>query len=198
MIFDVMKTILFFFPEGKKFNESNYKESKQFKRLIKSRDKYLKDHTLILELETKLKNVLLEYAIANWTSLQDSNCFEFKVLLHDNQPILDDDVQLMRLLGGTRTDLRIFISILAKYYYFFIEETHYDVTSQRWSFKTLNEFSIEIENSIARLQNLMNLEGYIELSTEIINTIVEGVETELIEQGNVKVFHCLFTDLVNP
>ena len=44
----------------------------------------------------------------------------------------------------------------------------------------------------------MSSEGYRELTSEIINLPVQNLETELIEDGKVKVFHCLFTDLVNP
>jgi hypothetical protein len=43
----------------------------------------------------------------------------------------------------------------------------------------------------------MILEGYSEISNEIAKYIVDDIETEFLERGKVKVFNCLFTELIS-
>lgn len=195
---EIIKTISNFFPKGKKFDEAAYQESKEFQRLLELRQRHLDDPTFGRYLLQILHAVFQGYVVVDWTNLQAANCYEYFILLHKDQPILDDDLQLIKALGGKRTDLRLFVSILAKYYYFFIEETSYDEKFNRWSFDSVNQITTQIAENINCLRERMNLEGYIELSTEVINTPVKGIETELVPKNKVKVFHCLFTDLTTP
>lgn len=195
---EVLKTISNFFPKGEKFDEAGYQESKEFQSLLELRQRCLNNQTLGRTLLQILQSVFPRYVVVDWTNLEDANCYEYKILLHRDQPILDDDVQLIRTLGGNRTDLRLFVSILDKYYYFFVEETLYDDKSKKWSFITVNQFSIQIAKNINSFRERMKLEGYTELSRGIVETTVKGIETELVPENKVKVFHCLFTDLITP
>ena len=45
------------------------------------------------------------------------------MLLHKNQPILDDDVELLEALNGKQMDLEIYVSLLTKSYYLYGLET---------------------------------------------------------------------------
>lgn len=195
---EIIETISNFFPKGKKFDEAEYQESQEFQNLLELRQRYLDDPTFGRSLLQIFQTVFQGYAVVDWTNLRDANCYEYYILLHKDQSILDDDLQLIKTLGGKRTDLRLFVSILAKYYYFFAEETSYDEKSQKWSFDSVNNISTQITENINCLREKMKLEGYNELSKDVINTPVKGIETEFVQDNKVKVFHCLFTDLVTP
>ncbi len=126
--------------------------------------------------------------------MKDNNCYEFRILLYENQPILDDDTELIKCLGGKRLDLFLFVSILANYYYFFILETR-DFSSEQWSFQHVEQQ--KRDSSYAnKLRNLMTENGYEELDHEIINTVILDIETEFKNKGEVKIFDCLFTQLI--
>lgn len=75
------------------------------------RDKRFKDR-----LENNLKEIFSRYEVVDWTDLREDTCYAYKILLHANRPILDDDRELMDALGNTRYDLRFYVSILERYY----------------------------------------------------------------------------------
>lgn len=193
---EINETISMFFPRNVGFNEQNYITSVEYNNLLKVRKRHFLNKKLKTDLEKSIQELFEEYAVVDWTDLPDSNCYEFKILMHKNQPILDDDLELLQYLGWTRLDLRVFISILNKYYYYFYEESTYDIKTEEWRFQTITVYNQEMQNTINLLNNLMCSKGYQGLSTEIINKYVEDVETQYLEKGKVKIFHCIFTDLV--
>lgn len=193
---DVNETVNLYFPKGARFNEYSYITSSEFNNLLKIRENYLFNWKFKKDIEESLQTVYKDYAVVDWTDIPHSNCYEFKILMHKNQPILDDDIELIRYLGWKRLDLRVFISILNKYYYYFFEESTYDINKDEWDFRTITEYNQEMKEAINHLYNVIAPKGYQELSTEIANKIVEDVETQYLEKGQVKIFNCLFTDLV--
>jgi len=193
---EINETINLHFPKGVNFNEYSYITSIEYNNLLKIREEHLYNWKFKKDLEESLQTVYKDYAVIDWTDIPNSNCYEFKILVHKNQPILDDDIELIRYLGWKRLDLRIFISILNKYYYYFFEESTYDINIEEWNFRTITEYNQEMKDIINHLNNVMSSKGYQELSSEIVNKIVEDVETQYLEKGQVKIFNCLFTDLV--
>ncbi len=192
---EINETISLYFPRDVRFNEYNYITSIEYKNLLKIRGNHLFEK-FKNDIEKSIQKVYKEYAVVDWTDISDSNCYEFKILMHKNQPILDDDIELIRYLRWERLDLRIFISILNKYYYYFFEESTYDINIEQWDFHTITVYNKEMKNATNHLNNIMESKGYQELSTEIVNKRVENVETQYLEKGQVKIFNCLFTDLV--
>lgn len=93
-------------------------------------------------------------------------------------------------------DLFLFVSALSKYYYFFVNETIYNQTSSEWTFNKIFDYPEKIKGEIEKLQAFFNKEGYYKISNDIAHEVVDDVETELIEKGRVKIFNCLFTDLI--
>jgi hypothetical protein len=122
----VIDTIYLYFPNNLSFTDPNYILSLQYKRMLKIRDKHLIDNSKKESLWEKLTNVLKEYCVVDWTDLKSNNCYEYRILLHKNQPILDDDNELIKALNGKRQDLFLFISILDNLFYMFINETLLD------------------------------------------------------------------------
>ena len=174
-------------------NKNVFLEKKKLRELkIKN-----KDGNNILKL---LEYLSKDYVVIDWTD-KESCCYEYKILLHKNQKILDDDIELQKELKGLRYDLRIFISVLAPYFYMFIDETSYDENNNLWHFNMkkdlekeyLNEdINLLIKNISIELKN----KGYIQLFYKDVVRRVSHIETEYKYTNMVNVFDCLFTDLV--
>lgn len=135
------------------------------------------------------------YAILDWTDYE-SCCYEFKILLHKAQNLLDDDIELINVLKGVRNDLRIFISILEPYYYMFIEETKYLEHDRLWLFNKIDIYDKEIEILKNKLDTYFTKKKYIKLLDSDVKILVPNIQTEYKDLGTVNVFDCLFTDLV--
>lgn len=109
--------------------------------------------------------------------------------MHKNCPLLDDDVELIKALGGERRELYISISILANYYYYYFGETCYDFNEEDifegWNFYDDSEPNSEEEKEfLIKLDNLLTKEGYKKLA----NLVIEDIETEFVELGKVELF----------
>ncbi|WP_028778563.1 hypothetical protein [Shimazuella kribbensis] len=190
-----IKNIIYqYFPQNKVFLEPSYQESIEHQKLLLLKKRTRKLNFERMKLKQVLQNEFVEYEILDCSNLPEQNCFEFKILLHPNQSVLDDDVELMSKLGGLRRDIYQFTSILGKYCYFFIQETSIDKISGEWSFR-----NIDLKNGpdVRRLMGILELEGYKSLSDKIADRMIDNVETELKSSGEAKVFHLLFTDLID-
>ncbi len=71
----------------------------------------------------EIKSVFEEYYVKDhkYTHLYPS--LHYSVLLKKNQDIMDDDIELIKILGGKRYDLEIFISLIFPCCYFYTNET---------------------------------------------------------------------------
>ena len=147
-------------------------------------------------IEDNLRTIFKDYIVFDWTDLKNYNCYEYRILLHKNQPILDDDIKLITMLKNERLDLFIFISILEKYYYVQFNKTIYDLKTNKWIFKILDKYPENLKMELDNLKKFFSSEGYIELTESIIKEKVNSVETELDETGESTVFSCIFTDVM--
>lgn len=91
----------------------------------------------VTKINQEIRSLFSEYAIIDWTD-EDSCCYEQHILLRERQEILDDDIELIMTLGGKREDLRIFFSVIDKFYYYFLERTEYNSSNNIWNFYTIN------------------------------------------------------------
>lgn len=148
------------------------------------------------ELLEHIEKLADSYTVVDWTD-NESCCYEFKILLHKNIPILDDDKILIKKLHGTRKDLRIFISVLQPCYYLFEEKTTYLEAEGKWNFTIINSHSWEYQKLIQKINDYLSQNGYMELSDSEVQTLVPDVETHYKEAGKATIFDCLFTDLVS-
>ncbi|MBS7529977.1 hypothetical protein IC619_005625 [Hazenella sp. IB182353] len=143
-----------------------------------------------------LAQIFKRFMVVDWSNIEEYNCYEFRILIHQDQPIWDDDIQLIKKLNGVRYDLMLFISILEKYYHFFFVETTFDERKKdTWSFRRFFECPDHIVSLVDVMNTKLKKDGYCELSYKDVNEVVDDVETELLNRGEVKVFSCLFTDL---
>ena len=181
----------YYAPESEKGSKDYIEKQKLREQLILE-----KDGTEIFEL---LKSVSENYAVVDFTD-EEACCYEYFILLHKNQDILDDDIELMKVLNGLRYDLRIFVSILDKYYYMFIHETKYDESENRWNFDIKNMdkryTDKDIDMMIERIDEAMKERGYTRLYGNDVTETVSGIAVMYKEMEDVIVFDLLFTDLV--
>lgn len=189
-----LEVINLYYPLNLNYGSVQYKKSLPYKRLLKLRLSHKNNNEICNELYRNLCKVFEGYEVSNWTDLDSYNCYEFRILLHKNQPILDDDIKLIEELGGKRLDIHLFISILEKCYFYYINETTYDSITKKWSFRNIYEFN-GLYDILKDMDYIFDLNGYEKISYEVVNTIVSNIETELIEKGKVKVFNCMFTEL---
>lgn len=150
----------------------------------------------VTKINQEIRNLFSEYAIIDWTD-EDSCCYEQHILLHERQEILDDDIELIMSLGGKREDLRIFFSVIDKFYYCFLERTEYNSLNNIWDFYTINKYSPKQEQLVKRLDDFMHMRKWIKISDSVARTKVPSIETELKYAGEATIFNCLFSDEVD-
>ena len=192
----VFDAIYMYYPINLEYDSRKYQESEQTlkrkSKIIKKVTSYKQRDSIIAELE----QLLSKCKMIDWTE-KDSCCYELKFLLHENQRILDDDIELIESLGGNRLDLRVFISVLAPYCYLFVEKTEYDFIMREWRFETVHLYSSETRKATESVENFIEKQGYKILSCQEARKKVENIETELKNGGQATVFDCLFSDMVS-
>ncbi|MBO8173203.1 MAG: hypothetical protein H0Z33_15100 [Bacillaceae bacterium] len=192
----LLKIIEQYYPKNISYEDPMYKLTSQYLNLFSKKKEYMNNKLLKYRFNKPLINLFKGYEVINRTDFESSNCYEYRILLHKNQKILDDDIELMNHLNGKRVDLFIFISILEKYYYYFTNETLYDFNIKKWSFKNV-KLPNRILPLVSEFNNFMSHKGYEKLDDTMVRRIVDEIETEHIEKGKVNIFNCLFTDLIS-
>lgn len=168
------------------------KEYKAYKKAIKDSKPNRKRQKEYYKL---LSSLFPKYFIKQWED-PTSPSFRYTILLHKNQEILDDDMELLNALNGKRFDLEIFISKISDYFYTYTTETLYDGTE--WKFDTYSSTYLLKKKHLKKLKQEFEKKGLRFLDRELAHMEVPFVETELLPQHNhsVEVFNCLFSDRV--
>ena len=193
----VFNIIYKFYPRFLDYDDRNYKKTKQhiqLKKILNDKKKFNKD---IKKYYNLIKNIFKEYAIVYKTNLSYPS-YHYSILLARNQDILDDDVELMKVLGGHRFNLEIFISRLCEYYYIYTTEDVYNGNGT-WHFFSYDEKKRLDSDLIEKLNITLRKEGLKQLSYREAHTTVPClISTELLPYGGneIKVFNCLFSDMI--
>lgn len=192
---EVISNVYLYYPIDLSFFSPEYQSSKQYLKQLKKRKKACKDIHYKKYLYTNLVYIFKGYEVVDFSLLEEYNCYEYRILLHKNQPILDNDICLMKVLEDRRVDLFLYISVLEKYYYLFINRTEFDPQTGEWYFENIHDLPQDIELEIKGLKIFLNLMEYNELTTEIVQTRINNIETELKPSNETRVFDCYFSDL---
>ncbi|MDR4987104.1 hypothetical protein [Bacillus cereus] len=142
---------------------------------------------------TEFQRLYSNNAVVNWTDFPHSQCLEYKILAHSNQEILDDNIELITLLGGKRVDLRIFISLLGDYYYCMLEACSHIDGTDGWDFRDVSD-SGKYDGLLEDTKIFMNKKGFTYIPKELLNTKLEGIETGYISCNELTLFNCLFSE----
>lgn len=182
-IFDVINKYISFVTDTT--NETIIKEQLRKKAIEK---KNCEEKEMFLD---RLKIALNGYYVMDWTD-NEAYCYEYKILLHKNQDILDDDIELMEVLNYSRFDLFLFISLLAPVYY--ITLTHTTLSED----KTVSNIELIDTNSyediVSKISCILDEMGYHYMEIEEGKQIISNAQTDLLGSGCVTMFDCLFTD----
>lgn len=193
---DILEKVYLYYPKNIAFDSFEYQNSKEYLNLLKKREDANCDKEHRKYLEDNLKNIFEGYEVADWTELEQYNAYEYRILTHKEQNILDDDVELMKALGYKRYDLFLFISVLERYYYINMNYVGLDLKSDEWTFEIYHKFPHNLKSEIENLRRFLATESYIEISEEIAKEKIFDIETELKSIGSANVFDCFFTDLI--
>lgn len=195
-ILKILNQIYRYYPKNIPFNTEKYQNSNEYLEQLRKRKIAYENLEYKYCIEDNLRTIFKDYIVFDWTDLKNYNCYEYRILLHKNQPILDDDIKLITMLKNERLDLFIFVSILEKYYYVQFNKTIYDLKTNKWIFKILDKYPENLKIELDNLKKFFSSKGYIELTESIIKEKVNSVETELDETGESTVFSCIFTDVM--
>jgi predicted O-linked N-acetylglucosamine transferase (SPINDLY family) len=192
----ILNQIYKYYPKNASFSTQKYQKSNEYLKQLEKRKKAYENLEYKNCIENNLKTVFKDYMISDWTDLKNYNCYEYRILLYKNQSILDDDIELITVLNNERLDLFIFISILEKYYYIQFNKTEYKPKEKKWIFNILMKYPENLQKEIIELKRCLSLEGYIELKDKIVREKVDNIETDVKNIGDVRIFDCLFTDII--
>lgn len=190
----IIENINLYYPKNCSYEDKVYKNTEEYKRY----KTVMKDMKLRDKVNKKVYEIM-QYAfpdnyIKEWRNT-DYPSVHFSVLLHKNQPILDDDQELLAVLNGRRLDLEVYVSLLDNCYYIYVIETLKRFDSNKWDFHCYDAEEFVNENEMKILTNKLSLEWLSKIDRSIAHKIVPDIETELHYKGEVKVFHCLFSDI---
>lgn len=202
---DIINTIYKFYPKNIPYSDKRYKKSREYKNLLICRNNALLDEKFRQYLKKKLENIFIDYAVSDFINLNNDTSYRYHILMHKNQPILDDDINLIKNLDGIKYELIFVLSYLDNYCYYYILETKFDFCFKKWSFrdKFNNRDFIEIENQffqsdeIRKINNFLSENNYSFISDDFINLIIKDIETELCDFGETKIYNALFSDLLS-
>ncbi|WP_237979780.1 hypothetical protein [Bacillus thuringiensis] len=193
MLYELRETVYKFFPKNVMKEEELYEESKEYKKFVDLKERFIKNGSSQKEILSVIESTFGDYHVSDCTDLNLYNCLEYNVLLNGKELMLNDDIDWIRKSRGERLDLGIFVSLLDKYYYYYVLKTTYDEELREWIFETID---VEMDN-ICKFEKLMNTKGFIRIEREVARTAIPDIETECLRMGEVNVFHALFTDSVS-
>ncbi len=145
-----------------------------------------------------IQKLLPEYAVRDFTNIENDHCYIVEVLLHQGQTdFLDDGLELIAQTGGKTRVLQTFVSRIAPSYYYYVWEMFTNGTDEDLMFAYPKKSQLsQKESQIAFLiEQLLNSFGYKLLPLRTAATIVPEIETECLEKGEVTVFNLLFSEL---
>jgi|GEM_PF-1156281 len=188
----ILKIIYSFLPEDEKNKCDVFNFSKYVNKTLQIQKCKEKCNAIL----SSFQNTFNSFIVVDWTDFDSGNCCELKILLHENENLIDDDKALLKKLGGKRRDLRIFLSLISEYCFYFVEETEYNEKTSGWTFTSISENEAMDSNTIKKLNELIKELGYTRINQELAKMIVPDIKMDFIDAGNVTVFNCLFTDLI--
>ena len=195
---ELKKIIYSFYPKNVNYCSNKYEISYEYLQRKKIIWDKFNNIEFKLYIKKSLDAIFSRYKVVDWIDQEEPKCFEYRILLHRDQDLLDDDIILISELGGRRVDLYLFISSIGEYYYYFLKETIYNLETNKWSFSTFLCKDDKVNRSIKQLKKFLVSNKYKEISSNIINYTINDVETEFKSIGQATIFDCLFTDLISP
>jgi hypothetical protein len=131
--------------------------------------------------------------VVNWTSISSDTSYKYRVLLNETvESIMDDDIELIKHLGGKRKDLDAYFSYLANYWHWHIIDTSFSdgVWNSQITYGIPDGYARNIEGLRTNIEEL----GFEELDEATVKRHVREASVPLVERGKATVFNLLFSD----
>lgn len=188
----IFDDIYSYYPVCCSFESMEYQNSNKYRKYLD----LIEDNSLKEKIDKMaapiIRSVYPNNSIKKWSN-KEKPSVHYTILLKENQPLLDDDIELINVLKGTRWDLDLYVSLITYTYYCKITETI--LNKGNWDFKIYDVKEIIKSDKLNFMNKKFREHGYIRLEREEINKVIPNLETELHEEGKVKLFHCLFSDI---
>ena len=120
----------------------------------------------------------------------------FKVLLHENQDILDDDRELIKALGGTKYELEVYVSMISPFFCMYVNRTDYQKENdvEIWSFSVTHDFpNIAV---VERVKDYLLSQNKKEISLLNALVLVDERDVPYTKEEKATIFDCLFDNMV--
>lgn len=120
----------------------------------------------------------------------------FKVLLHENQDILDDDRELIEALGGTKYELEVYVSMISPFFCMYVNRTDYQKENdvEIWSFSVTHDFpNIAV---VERVKDYLLSQNKKEISLLNALVLVDERDVPYTKEEKATIFDCLFDNMV--
>ena len=199
---EIISAIERYYPKGLSYEDVQYQKSVEhirFKKLLKNRKMRTEKDIFF---DKAIKSVFGEYHVQNHTYTYLYPSLHYSVLLKKNQDIMDDDIELIKILGGKRYDLEIFISLIFPCCYFYTNETIYTpqntLPREQWSFATHSANYKLDDEKVITLREMFEKNNKCVLLPEMVHKEVPDISTELLpsDGSQVEIFNCLFSDII--
>lgn len=120
----------------------------------------------------------------------------FKVLLHENQDILDDDRELIEALGGTKYEIEVYVSMISPFFCMYVNRTDYQKENdvEIWSFSVTHDFpNIAV---VERVKDYLLSQNKKEISLLNALVLVDERDVPYTKEEKATIFDCLFDNMV--
>lgn len=173
-------------PHGHIYRKSDEQKKYRYLRSLKLNN-FSKALRRLIEMEG--------YSFNNLTS-SHYPCFEYAILLNKVDNIDDNDRELLRKLGGLRTDIYAYVSKLINCYTIVCRSTRLKIieNNEIWRFEDL-DFIDEAKCLFDKISGFLNLKGLCYIKKTDLNVVVPDIATELTEKGSTTLFNLVFTPL---
>jgi hypothetical protein len=166
-------------------SKATYYVTQEYWRLLQARANAETNNQVWLEILDRLQTACPDYAVRDFTNLADNFCYQAEILLHQNTPFLDDEALLIKL-GGSRLLLRLFVSVLGPFYHLYVEKM-----DESYQFEI-----VENKQITPVVQEVIEGYGYHFLDRNKLLEPVPDMTTPFHNQGEVVLFHCVFSDFM--
>ena len=178
-----------YYPTNLHGDAEGYAESAQYQRMLRLREQALKNPSDWRRLIARLREVLPECKVQDWTVLfSDDNCWRVRV----------DLPEVLKLPGGqdeVRTVV-VLVSILAPVYALYSSFQRYSGVEKRaWPSETFYEDVPETRSYADKVEGLVRDVLHVHrLPNETLFTPVPDIQCGNVSLGDAKLIDCLFTD----
>jgi hypothetical protein len=178
-----------YYPLNLHGDDARYGESEQYQRMLALRAHALKNPTGWKRLIARLREVLPECKVQDWTVLfSDDNCWRVRV----------DLPEVLKLPGGqdeVRTVV-VLVSILAPVYALYSSFQRYSLVEKRaWPSETFYEDVPETKSYADKVEVIVRDVLHVQrLTNETLFTPVPDIQCGNVALGDARLIDCLFTD----